>query len=68
MRKIYQKKKTSQLFSLFNKTPQRTTRQKRKQKRRIARRINGDIKVGQATADVKKLFLFVGQSPTYINK
>ena len=53
MRKIYQKKKPSQLFSLFNKTPRRTTRQKRKQKRRIARRINGDIKVGQATAKVR---------------
>ena len=37
------------------------------QNRSIARRINGDIKAGQATPDVKK-GSSVGQSPTYIKQ
>ena len=49
MRKIYQKKKTSQLFSLFNKTPRRTTRQK-----------HGNV--GQALPDVKKVFPLSGKT------
>ena len=54
MRKIYQKKKNSQLFYDFSKRYDVRHDKKGNKKRSIERRINGDIKVGQATPDVKK--------------